>query len=101
MSGEEVRVIICRAVKTGITPGSRMGFVCSICAEPMAVTTGGLETFRRYPESKLICNDCGLLYMQIVEARDQLERVEISPEAKAQLDAGNKSPLARWMRRRA
>lgn len=98
---QQIRVIICRAVKTGITPGSREGFECSICSEPIALTTGGLETFRCYPASKLICNDCGLVWVQIAEAKDELERVEISPEAKKQLDAGNKSPLARWMRKRA
>ena len=98
---EQSAVIICRAVKTGITPGAQTGFECSICSEPIALTEGGLRTRERYPNSELICNDCGIVYVQMAEAQDAIGRLEMSPEAKKQLDKGNKSPLAQWMRRRA
>jgi hypothetical protein len=97
----EERVIICRGVKDGMKPGSRAGYECAICAEPLLVTSGGLGMLEQYPNSKLLCNECGLLYLHIAESVDGIERTEISPEARHQLAAGNKSPLARWIRKRA
>jgi hypothetical protein len=93
------RVIICRAVKDGLTPGAQTGYECSICKEPLQVTPGGLGTLRLYPDSALLCNDCGLLYVHMAD--EQIERTEMSPEAKRQMAAGNNSPLARWARKRA
>lgn len=101
MNEEFGRVIICRSVKDGMMPGSQAGYDCSICLEPLQVSSGGLEQIQRYPGSMLLCNECGLLYVHIAESRDGIERTEISPEAKAQIDAGNQSPLARWMKKRA
>lgn len=101
MSEEFDRVIICRIVKDGLTPGAQIGYPCSICQEPLQVTSGGLGTLRQYPGSTLVCNECGLLYVTIAESADKIARTELSPEAKSQLAAGNKSPLARWLRKRA
>lgn len=95
------RVIICRAVKDGLTPGARIGYACSVCQEPLQLTLGGLGILAEYPDSPLLCNECGFLYVQIAEARGELAGTQQSPQAKAQLDAGNDSVLARWLRKRA
>jgi hypothetical protein len=97
----EDRVIICRGVKDGMTPGAQAGYECCICAEPLQVTPGGLGMLEQFPKSTLLCNECGLLFAHIAESVDGLARTEISPEARHQLAAGNKSPLARWIRKRA
>lgn len=96
---EEI-VIICRACKYGIVPDAEIGFSCSICREPLQMTRdGGLEQFRKNPDATLLCNDCGLLYVNIAESK--IERYEMSPHAKAQMDSGDRSPLARFLRKRA
>jgi rubredoxin len=51
----------------------------------------------QFPKSELLCNSCGLVFAQL----GGVSRTEISPEARHQLAAGNKSPLARWIRKRA
>jgi hypothetical protein len=101
MSKEFQRVIICRPVKDGMRPGSQTGYECSICQEALQVSPGGLGTLRQYPGSELLCNECGLLYVHLAESADGIERTEMSPEAESQLALGNKSPLARWIRKRA
>jgi hypothetical protein len=98
----EERVIICRGVKDGMKPGSRAGYECAICAEPLQVTSGGLGMLEQYPRSTLLCTECGLLYVHLAEDSGHgIARIEMSPQAKSQLAAGNKSPLARWIRKRA
>ena len=95
---EEI-VIICCACKYGIVPGAATGFACSICLEPLQLTPdGGLEQFRKHPDAALLCNDCGLLYVYMAES--QIESYEMSPHAKAQLASGDRSPLARFLRKR-
>lgn len=95
---EEI-VIICRACKYGIVPGAAIGFSCSICLEPLQMTKdGGLERFRENPDATLLCNDCGLLYVHMAES--QIGSYEMSPHAKAQMDSGDRSPLARFLRKR-
>jgi hypothetical protein len=97
----EARVIVCRAVKAGMLPGSRTGYECSICREPLQVSSGGLGTLEQYPRSTLLCTECGLLYVHVADNSGNAMRIEMSPQAKSQLAAGNKSPLARWLRKRA
>lgn len=48
------RVIICRAVKDGLTPGARIGYACSVCQEPLQLTLGGLGILAEYPDSPLL-----------------------------------------------
>ena|ERR1700685_4319632 len=95
MSQQWERVIICRAVSDGLTPGSETGFVCSMCQEPLQVTPQGLAILRTHG-GELLCNPCGLLYVHVAD--EEIARTELSPAAKTQLDAGNKSPLANWTR---
>jgi hypothetical protein len=97
----EEAVIICRAVEDGLAPGTQTGYECSICLEPLQLTSGGLEMLRRYPGSALLCNDCGHLYVTIAESAGGIQRTEMSPTAQSQLAAGNRSPMARWFRKRA
>lgn len=99
MSEELNRVIICRSAKESLKPGARIGYECCMCQEALQLTPGGFGTLLAYPGSRLFCNDCGLLYVQLAE--DEIKRTEMSPAAKSQLAAGNKSPLARWVRKHA
>ena len=96
----EAMVIICRSCKYGIVSGAATGFSCSICEEPLQMTQdGGLEQFRQNPDARLLCNDCGLLYVHLAEA--EIDHYEMSPHAKAQMKSGDNSPLARFLRKRA
>jgi hypothetical protein len=97
----EKRVIVCRSVSDGVTQGAALGYECSICGEALQLTFGGQTALKSYPDSDLLCNACGLVYSEIADSVGALERIELSPEAKDQLERQNASPLAKFVRKRA
>ncbi len=97
------RVIICRSAPTreSLLPGARLGYNCVICQEPLQLTPHGYERLKSNPGTDLLCNECGLLYVQMAERSGHEIESHQGPVAQAQLDQGNDSPLANWVRRRA
>ena len=95
---EEMRVIICRSAREPLIPGAKLGFECAICQASLQLTDGALNVLRS-DGGRLLCNDCGLLYVHLQE--DGITRTEMSLNAKTQLAAGIDSPLANWMRKRS
>lgn len=100
MSNKFKRVIVCRSANESLAPGATVGYECSICKEPLQITPSGRTTLEGDSTSELLCNDCGLLYVNIAESAGRLAWTEVGPAAKEQLSAGNNSPLADFMRRR-
>lgn len=100
MSEEFKRVIVCRSANELLAPGASLGYECSICKEPLQITPSGRATLEANQGSELLCNPCGLLYVHLAEGVGKLAGTEISPAAQEQLDRGNSSPLADFMRRR-
>lgn len=103
MSDRITRVIICRAappIET-MTPGSLLGYRCAICQTPLQLTPSGRALVISNPGSKLLCNECGLVVARMAEDSGHDIDAECGPEARHQLDRGNNSPLANWIRRRA
>ena len=91
--------MICRSSDEPLNPGARAGYVCSICGARLQVTQDGRERMAHTPDVILLCNPCGLLYVHIAKGAGVLAGTETSPAAKAQLDQGNQSRLANWIRR--
>lgn len=96
-------VIVCRSAppKEAILPGAHLGHDCSICLEPLQLTDGALKQLEARPDARLLCNPCGLLFVHLAEDSGHEMELRQSPAARTQLDHGNDSPLADWVRRRA
>jgi hypothetical protein len=95
------KVIVCRSARESRTPGALVGYECAICQEPLQITPSGKATLESSgPGTDTLCNECGLLYAQIADGAGRLAATEMGPEAKAQLDRGNESGLAHWIRKR-
>ena len=94
----QLRIMICRAVKDGITPGSFTGnYKCKLCGDALALTFSSVEQLKAHPESPLLCNPCGIVFIEM--GRDKIDRIELSPQAKKELERGNLSPLAESLRK--
>lgn len=93
-------VIVCRAVKDGLKDGYTVGHNCCYCAEPVQISSGGITQLQEHPAARVLCNPCGLRYNSVLEAIGGNVSFKLSHEAKRELDAGNNSPLADWLRRR-
>lgn len=94
------RFIVCRPLSGGLISGCVAGpsFMCEACTEPLQLSLGGLGMLQAHPDSRMLCNFCGLLHAQLSEAFGSLTGIELSPMAKAQIESGNDSPLTRWLR---
>jgi hypothetical protein len=97
VSEEEIRVIICRSGNGPLGVGCISGYECAMCKEPLQLTRWGHSMLAKY-ESLLLCNECGLLYVQI--DANSIAEYKVGPAAKAQVDRGNTSRLAQWVRRK-
>lgn len=82
----------------GLLPGHCAGFHCEICAEPLQLSPDGMAIVAESPQSQLLCNECGLIYVQLSKEAGCLA-VAMSPSAKAQLESDNASPLAQFVRK--
>jgi len=92
-------VIVCRSAKESLSPGALLGFECAICNEPLQITPDGKACYESMGGAELLCNPCGLLYVQIADESGRLAGTALSQTAKTQLDKGNDSRLAHWIRR--
>lgn len=99
MSTNFQMVIVCRSAKESLAPGAALGYQCAICQEPLQLTPGGKEHLESTAGAELLCNPCGLLYVQIADETGHQVENQMSPHAKAQLDEGNSSGLAQWIRK--
>ena len=92
-------VIVCRSAKESLSPGALLGFHCAICSEPLQLTPSGKERYESTEGASLLCNPCGLLYVYIADETNHGVETQLSPHAKSQLDQGNDSGLAHWIRK--
>lgn len=98
MSEQEI-VIVCKSAREPLKTGAKTGFRCDTCPEPLQITAG-TEAVLRSCQARLLCNDCGLLYVNLCDMIGTPGDLK-SSTAKAQIDAWNDSKLANWIRKRA
>jgi hypothetical protein len=94
-----IALMVCRSGDEPLGPDCRAGFQCAVCGQHLQVTPKGLERIKTESDLSLLCCACGLEYAELATQFGLLDHVESHPEALAQLERGNKTAMADWMRK--